>query len=126
MLAQLTGEVYLQPKSEAERQRSFHALFAVLEAERLAPCSADDFLAARKPPTALVRPPLYSGGDVLSGPVSSRAIRNGAVGGSVPLPGGPAGGVELETEMLTIILVATYQRCVGCSHAAHAADFRRS
>ncbi len=41
--------VYWQPKSEAERQRSVRAVFEVLERERLAPCSADEFLAAAKP-----------------------------------------------------------------------------
>ena len=52
----LDGAVYWRPRTEAERQRSLQAVFAVLEGERLAPCSAAELLQASKAPTPTAPP----------------------------------------------------------------------
>ena len=48
--ADLQHAVYWHPASETERQRSVRAIMAVLEQERLAPCSAEELLASAKLP----------------------------------------------------------------------------
>ena len=54
----LDGNVYWQPTTELERQRSIRAVLEVLNRERLAPCTADEFLhASRLPPAAVQKPP---------------------------------------------------------------------
>lgn len=97
---------------QAERQRSVRAVFALLERERLAPCSAEEFIAAGRPATPLVaRPPFCGLAGGMATP-SAAARRLGAAGAACPaVPacgaasgtatvGGPAAGAPLESELL--------------------------
>ena len=63
---ELMDSVYWQPASETERHRSVRVVLAVLERERLAPCTADELLAAVRAPTpaATSYPGPFCGGSV--------------------------------------------------------------
>jgi hypothetical protein len=125
--ADLDGEVYWQPITELERQRSVRTVLVIMERERLAPCSADEFVKASRAAgmAAAERCGLSCGGSEPSpschtaaeawaaaaaggaGAAAEAPVDGGGGGG---VSGGPAGGSALEAELLLVMLSAAYQR----------------